>query len=193
MNSVLPTPCPTIGLKAHEVRHEGLSSRPFSLARNEAGDASLLATDAARALLLYTEDVQNSRLFDDLFAHMLARKLAAWSPRLCSRAAAETSGNSNSSMPRACRKPARPQPPSSVPAAFPIPGLKPDDKESSYGLPVISAARFLRPRPCIRPRPLTTTAAGLPLRGSRRGSRCELQKAEAATARPLGNLKPVQP
>lgn len=77
MNSVLPTPCPTIGLKAHEVRHEGLSSRPFSLARNEAGDASLLATDAARALLLYTEDVQNSRLFDDLFAHMLARKLAA--------------------------------------------------------------------------------------------------------------------
>lgn len=34
-------------------------------------------TGAARALLLYTEDVQNSRLFDDLFAHMLARKLAA--------------------------------------------------------------------------------------------------------------------
>ena len=33
--------------------------------------------DAARALALYTEDVRNSRLFDDLFAHMLARKLAA--------------------------------------------------------------------------------------------------------------------
>lgn len=36
-----------------------------------------LLTDASRALLLYTEDVQNSRLFDDLFAHTLARKLAA--------------------------------------------------------------------------------------------------------------------
>ena len=42
-----------------------------------AGDGSLLLTDAARALALYTEDVRNSRLFDDLFAHMLARKLAA--------------------------------------------------------------------------------------------------------------------
>ncbi len=69
----LPDNC----LKAHEVRHEGISARPFCLARNEAGDASLLATDAARALLLYTEDVQSSRLFDDLFAHMLARKLAS--------------------------------------------------------------------------------------------------------------------
>ena len=42
-----------------------------------AGDSSLLVTNASRALVLYTEDVRNSRLFDDLFAHMLARKLAA--------------------------------------------------------------------------------------------------------------------
>lgn len=69
----LPDNC----LKAHEVRHEGLTPRPFSLAQNAAAASSLLVTNAARALLLYTEDVQNSRLFDDLFAHMLARKLAA--------------------------------------------------------------------------------------------------------------------
>lgn len=69
----LPDDC----LKIHEIRHEGISSRPFCLARNTAGDGSLLLTDAARALALYTEDVRNSRLFDDLFAHMLARKLAA--------------------------------------------------------------------------------------------------------------------
>lgn len=69
----LPENC----LKAHEVRHEGIAARPFCLGRSETGDAPLLATDAARALLLYTEDVRNSRLFDDLFAHMLSRKLAA--------------------------------------------------------------------------------------------------------------------
>ncbi|MDY3810102.1 hypothetical protein FYJ44_08650 [Desulfovibrio sp. PG-178-WT-4] len=72
----LPDDC----LKVHEVRHEGIAPRPFSLAQNTAdaaGSASFLATDAARALLLYTGDVRNSRLFDDLFAHMLARKLAA--------------------------------------------------------------------------------------------------------------------
>ena len=70
----LPDDC----LKVHEVRHEGIAPRPFSLARNMA-DASgaFLVTDAARALLLYTGDVRNSRLFDDLFAHMLSRKLAA--------------------------------------------------------------------------------------------------------------------
>jgi len=54
-----------------------IASRPFCLAQNAAGDGSLLLTDAARALALYTEDVRNSRLFDDLFAHMLSRKLAA--------------------------------------------------------------------------------------------------------------------
>ena len=69
----LPENC----LKVHAVRHEGISDRPFCLALNTAGDGSLLLTNASRALLLYTEDVQNSRLFDDLFAHMLARKLAA--------------------------------------------------------------------------------------------------------------------
>ena len=69
----LPENC----LKVHAVRHEGISDRPFCLALNTAGDGSLLLTNASRALLLYTEDVRNSRLFDDLFAHMLARKLAA--------------------------------------------------------------------------------------------------------------------
>ena len=69
----LPENC----LKVHEVRHEGLSPRPFCLAMSPAGDSSLLVTNASRALVLYTEDVRNSRLFDDLFAHMLARKLAA--------------------------------------------------------------------------------------------------------------------
>lgn len=72
----LPADC----LKVHEVRHEGIAPRPFNLARNmadAAGSGAFLVTDAARALLLYTGDVRNSRLFDDLFAHMLSRKLAA--------------------------------------------------------------------------------------------------------------------
>ena len=68
----LPEAC----LKAHEVRHEGLLPRPFCLARDPAGDAAILLTSASRALLLYTEDVRHCHQFDDLFAHMLARKLA---------------------------------------------------------------------------------------------------------------------
>lgn len=69
----LPENC----LKAHEVRHEGRHKRPFALARHAESERTMLLTDAARALLLYTEDVSNCRLFDDLFAHMLSRKLAA--------------------------------------------------------------------------------------------------------------------
>lgn len=42
----------------------------------KAGDATILLTSASRALLLYTEDVRHCHQFDDLFAHMLARKLA---------------------------------------------------------------------------------------------------------------------
>ena len=68
----LPEAC----LKAHEVRHEGLLPLPFCLARDPAGDATILLTSASRALLLYTEDVRHCHQFDDLFAHMLARKLA---------------------------------------------------------------------------------------------------------------------
>ena len=68
---------PDLCLKVHAVRHQGLAPRPFRLGRNAAGDAPLLLTDSDRALALYTEDVQNPRLFDDLFAHILARKLAA--------------------------------------------------------------------------------------------------------------------
>lgn len=64
-------------LKAHEVRHEGISPRPFSLAQDGEGAAPCLLTDASRALLLYTADVPQSGLFDDLFAHALARRLAA--------------------------------------------------------------------------------------------------------------------
>lgn len=69
----LPENC----LKAHEVRHEGRHKRPFALARHAESERTMLLTDAARALLLYTEDVSNCQLFDDLFAHMLSRKLAA--------------------------------------------------------------------------------------------------------------------
>lgn len=68
----LPEAC----LKAHEVRHEGLLPLPFCLARDPAGDATILLTSASRALLLYTEDVRHCHQFDDLFVHMLARKLA---------------------------------------------------------------------------------------------------------------------
>lgn len=69
----LPDAC----LKLHEVRHEAVAPRPFLLARNSGGDGQIVLTDAAHALALYTEDVRDSRLFDDMFAHMLARKLAA--------------------------------------------------------------------------------------------------------------------
>ncbi|MDO5484464.1 MAG: hypothetical protein Q4F27_06100 [Desulfovibrionaceae bacterium] len=69
----LPADC----LKAHEIRHEGIQSRPFALAQNAGQDAVCLLTNASRALLLYTEDVRNCRLFDDLFAQLLARRLAA--------------------------------------------------------------------------------------------------------------------
>lgn len=64
-------------LKAHEVRHEGIGPRPFALAQDGEGAAACLLTDASRALLLYTADVRQSGLFDDLFAHTLARRLAA--------------------------------------------------------------------------------------------------------------------
>ncbi|MBD5538393.1 MAG: hypothetical protein HDQ94_00100 [Desulfovibrio sp.] len=67
----LPRDC----LKAHEVRHEGISPRPFTLAQGADG-APCLLTDASRALLLHTADVRQSALFDDLFAHTLARRLA---------------------------------------------------------------------------------------------------------------------
>ena len=60
----LPENC----LKAHEVRHEGRHKRPFALARHAESERTMLLTDAARALLLYTEDVSNCQLFDDLFA-----------------------------------------------------------------------------------------------------------------------------
>ncbi|MBQ3060234.1 MAG: hypothetical protein IJD16_07995 [Desulfovibrio sp.] len=69
----LPQNC----LKAHELRHEGLIPRPFMLVREARQDVPCLVSDAARALLLYTEDVASCRLFDDLFAHALARRLAA--------------------------------------------------------------------------------------------------------------------
>lgn len=69
----LPENC----LKAHEVRHEGRHKRPFALARHAESERTMLLTSAARALLLYTEDVSNCQIFDDLFAHMLSRKLAA--------------------------------------------------------------------------------------------------------------------
>ena len=66
----LPRDC----LKAHAVRHEGVSPRPFALAQQDG--APCLLSNASRALLLYTADVRQSALFDDLFAHVLARRLA---------------------------------------------------------------------------------------------------------------------
>lgn len=69
----LPEDC----LKAHEIRHEGRHARPFALAHHPENNCPMLLTDAARALLLYSCDVRDCSLFDDLFAHMLARKLAA--------------------------------------------------------------------------------------------------------------------
>lgn len=69
----LPRDC----LKAHEIRHEGITSRPFTIAQNGADGAPCLLTDASRALLLYTADVRQSAFFDDLFAHTLARRLAS--------------------------------------------------------------------------------------------------------------------
>lgn len=68
----LPNDC----LKAHEIRHEGVSPKPFSLASRDEGGEPCLLTNASRALLLYTADVRQSALFDDLFSHALARKLA---------------------------------------------------------------------------------------------------------------------
>ncbi|MDD6181799.1 MAG: hypothetical protein PUB01_07025 [Desulfovibrionaceae bacterium] len=55
------------------LRHGGM---PFQLSSNDDGNI-LLLTDARPALLIYTADVQDSSRFDDTFAHMLARKLAA--------------------------------------------------------------------------------------------------------------------
>lgn len=74
-NSALPMPCPTCASRCTPYGTRALRPRPFRLGRNAAGDAPLLLTDSDRALALYTEDVQNPRLFDDLFAHILARKL----------------------------------------------------------------------------------------------------------------------
>lgn len=50
--------------------------QPFLLASTDQG-AELLLTDASPALIDYTADVPDTSRFDDLFAGMLARKLAA--------------------------------------------------------------------------------------------------------------------
>lgn len=93
----LPESC----LKAHEVRHEGLLPRPFCLARDPAGDATILLTSASRALLLYTEDVRHCHQFDDLFAHMLACLLAAPLLKSNSQKIAELEQLYSASLPQA--------------------------------------------------------------------------------------------
>ena len=49
----------------------------YTLAHHPAAGRQTLLTRGAEALLLYSADVENTELFDDLFAHALARKLAA--------------------------------------------------------------------------------------------------------------------
>ncbi|MCD7984134.1 MAG: hypothetical protein LUG19_07765 [Desulfovibrio sp.] len=66
-------------LKVHHLVTPGAARErraPFLLAATDQG-AELLLTDAAPALAAYTADVPDTSRFDDLFAGMLARKLAA--------------------------------------------------------------------------------------------------------------------
>lgn len=69
----LPVDC----LKVHKVRHHGQGEQPFSLVLDKNTDAEALMTDADEALALYTADVENAKIFDDLFTYVLARRLAA--------------------------------------------------------------------------------------------------------------------
>ncbi len=49
----------------------------FIVVNDHAGGRSVLLTHAPRVVLAYTADIEDARLFDDLFSHVLARKLAA--------------------------------------------------------------------------------------------------------------------
>ncbi len=58
--------------------HAGASEENhFILAHDFTSQRPVLLCNVAKALLAYTADVEDVALFDDLFVHMLARKLAA--------------------------------------------------------------------------------------------------------------------
>ncbi len=58
-------------------QHGDTESGRFIIIYSDEDKKPLILTNAAKALLAYTADIQDPSIFDDLFAHMLARKLAA--------------------------------------------------------------------------------------------------------------------
>lgn len=63
-------------LKLHGVRAPGGRARPFRIV-HDADGAALILTDVEAAHAEYTQDVESPTLWDDLFAGLMARKLAA--------------------------------------------------------------------------------------------------------------------
>ncbi len=57
--------------------HGDMESGRFILIYSGEDKKQLILTNAPKALLAYTADIEDASIFDDLFAHMLARKLAA--------------------------------------------------------------------------------------------------------------------
>ncbi len=49
----------------------------FIVVNDHEGQRTVLLTNAPKIVLAYTADIEDGRLFDDLFTHVLARKLAA--------------------------------------------------------------------------------------------------------------------
>ncbi len=57
--------------------YDDVESGRFILAYNAQSKQPIILTNAPEALLAYTADIEDTSIFDDLFAYMLARKLAA--------------------------------------------------------------------------------------------------------------------
>ncbi len=80
---------PLDALKANKILREGRNTHApnrdygvddftrFIIVNDQAGKRSVLLTNAEKVVLSYTADIEDARLFDDLFTHVLARKLAA--------------------------------------------------------------------------------------------------------------------
>lgn len=72
-------------LKALQIFPDGVDTKSrgdresgrFIIVHDSGNACSILLSNASRALLSYTADMEDITLFDDLFIHMLARKLAA--------------------------------------------------------------------------------------------------------------------
>ncbi len=62
--------------KDYEI-HGDLESGRFIIAYDKSSKHPAILTNAHEALLSYTADIEDPSIFDDLFAYMLARKLAA--------------------------------------------------------------------------------------------------------------------